>query len=56
MLPQVEILQMMNADRFSQNILVVAQLEIADLLADRPRSVVDIAQETQVVHNHHTAY
>ncbi|MBE9043762.1 methyltransferase [Pleurocapsales cyanobacterium LEGE 10410] len=45
--PQVQILQMMNAYRLTQNISVAAQLGIADLLAERPRSVVELAQETK---------
>lgn len=45
--PQVMILQMMNAYRLSQNISVAAQLGIADLLADKPKSVVELAQETK---------
>ena len=38
---------MINAYHLSPNISVPAQAEIADLLADRPRSVVDLVQETQ---------
>ena len=45
--PQVETLQMMNAYRLSQNISVAAQLWIVDLLADWPRSVVELTQETK---------
>jgi hypothetical protein len=44
--PQVMILQMMNAYRLSQNISVAAQLGIADLLADKPKSVVELAAKT----------
>ena len=45
--PQVQILQMMNAYRLTQNISVAAQLGIADLLADGSKSVVELAQETK---------
>jgi ubiquinone/menaquinone biosynthesis C-methylase UbiE len=45
--PQVMILQMMNAYRLTQNISVAAQLGIADLLADKPKSVVELAKETE---------
>ena len=45
--PQVMILQMMNGYRLSQNISVAAQLGIADLLADKPKSVAELAQETE---------
>ncbi len=45
--PQVMILQMMNAYRLSQSISVAAQLGIADLLADKPKSVAELAQATE---------
>jgi hypothetical protein len=45
--PQVMILQMMNAYRLTQNISVAAQLGIADLLTDKPKSVAELAKETE---------
>lgn len=44
--PQIMILQMMNAYRLSQSISVAAQLGIADLLKDRPKSVDELAAKT----------
>ncbi len=44
--PQIMILQMMNAYRLSQSISVAAQLGIADLLKDKPKSVDELAAET----------
>jgi hypothetical protein len=44
--PQIMILQMMNAYRLSQNISVAAQLGIADLLADKPKSTIELAEKT----------
>ncbi len=44
--PQIMILQMMNAYRLSQSISVAAQLGIADLLKDKPKSVAELAKET----------
>ncbi len=44
--PQIMMLQMINAYRLSQNISVAAQLGIADLLADQPKGVVEMAEKT----------
>jgi hypothetical protein len=44
--PQIMILQMMNAYRLSQSISVAAQLGIADLLKDQPKSVNELAAQT----------
>jgi hypothetical protein len=44
--PQIMMLQMMNAYRLTQSISVAAQLGIADLLADKPQSVEELAQKT----------
>lgn len=44
--PQIVILQMMNAYRLSQCISVAAQLGIADLLAEEPRSASELARAT----------
>jgi O-methyltransferase domain/Dimerisation domain len=44
--PQIMILQMMNAYRLSQSISVAAQLGIADLLKDQPKSVNELAAPT----------
>lgn len=46
MSPQIMMLQMINAYRLSQNISVAAQLGIADLLADKPKGVVELAEKT----------
>lgn len=44
--PQIMMLQMINAYRLSQNISVAAQLGIADLLADKPKGVIELASKT----------
>ena len=44
--PQIMILQMMNAYRLSQSISVAAQLGIANLLKDKPKSIFELAKET----------
>jgi O-methyltransferase domain/Dimerisation domain len=44
--PQIMMLQMINAYRLSQNISVAAQLGIADLLADKPKGVIELAEKT----------
>jgi hypothetical protein len=44
--PQMMMLQMINAYRLSQNISVAAQLGIADLLADKPQGVGELAAKT----------
>ena len=44
--PLSEGMPMINAYYLSLNILVAARLELADLLLERPRSVVYLIQET----------
>lgn len=44
--PQIKILQLMNAYRLSQSISVAAKLGIADLLAEKPKRVEELAAAT----------